>query len=438
VLPGGAAVLYTEHSDRTGFSAANIVVAPVPADPSAKAGPAKVIVRGAYYGRYVPSGLASPTRGERARGHLLYIRQGTLFAVPFDPVRLETMGPAVPAIAGLLSSSASGGAQVDVSREGTVAYVPGQTNASSSYPLAWMTRDGKTSSLRTAPSRWSSPRFSPDGQKIAIEISDGKQIDVWVYDWARDTLTQLTFDAGQDTDPVWTPDGRRLAFASDRAGPGGPLNLYWVNADGTGEVTRLTDSPELQVPASWHPSGRFLAFTSNGSGTGADLMILPMEGDAARGWTAGTPTVFVRTTANEGGAVFSSDGRFIAYHSNEADGATFDVYVRPFPGPGGPWRVSADSGVNPRWSATTRELVWVETAERSVMFAPFSLVGDAFMPATPQRWSPVGLLWHTHYDLHPDGQRVAGAARAQALDQDHVVIMSHFFDYLRTLAPLTP
>ena len=102
--------------------------------------------------------------------------------------------------------------------------------------------------------------FSPDGQKLAIDISDGKQRDIWVYDWARDTLTQLTFDPGDDRLPVWTPDGRRIVFASDRAKPG-TYNLYWVNADGTGEVTRLTDSPEDAVRgSSWHPSGRFLAF----------------------------------------------------------------------------------------------------------------------------------------------------------------------------------
>ena len=134
-------------------TAANIVVAPVPADASAKAGPAKVVVPGAYYGRYVPSGLTSPKRAEREGGHLLYIQQGTLFAVPFDPVRLETMGQGVPVIEGLTSSATSGGAQVDVSREGTLAYVPGGVTSNLANPIDWMTRDGKTSVLRAAKSR---------------------------------------------------------------------------------------------------------------------------------------------------------------------------------------------------------------------------------------------------------------------------------------------
>ena len=101
-----------------------------------------------------------------------------------------------------------------------MAYVPGTTMTNVTNPIDWITRDGKSSSLRAARSEWGNPRFSPDGQRIAMDISDGKQRDIWVYDWARDTLTQLTFDAGSDTVPVWTPDGKRLAFTSDMVKPG--------------------------------------------------------------------------------------------------------------------------------------------------------------------------------------------------------------------------
>ena len=318
-LPGGKAVLYTEHSTNTGFDAANIVVASVSADPSAKAGPSKVVVPRAYYGRYVPS------------GHLIYIQQGTLFAVPFDPVRLETTGPAVPAIEGLMSSASSGGAQVAFSSEGTLAYVPGATTSNLSNPIDWLTRDGKTSVLRATKAEWVHPRFSPDGRKLALDIDDGKQRDVWVYDLARDTLTQLTFDSGADAIPVWTPDGKRIVFASDRAKPG-TRNLYWVNADGTGEVKRLTDSADDQRPMSWHPSGKFLMFVAVGANTG-DLLVLPMNGDAAIGFSPGKPTTFLATPSGEFGPQFSPDGRFIAYFSNEAGGSGYDVYVRPTQAP---------------------------------------------------------------------------------------------------------
>ena len=90
--------------------------------------------------------------------------------------------------------------------------------------------------LRPTKAAWANPRFSPDGQKLALDISDGKQSDIWVYEWASDTLTQLTFDPSQELGPVWTPDGQRVLFSSDRAKPGGVTNLYWINADGTGDV----------------------------------------------------------------------------------------------------------------------------------------------------------------------------------------------------------
>ena len=437
-LPGAKAVLYTEHSAVVGFDGANIVAAPISADPLAKAGPSKVVVPRAYYGRYVPSGLGSPKRDEREGGHLLYIQQGTLFAVPFDPVRLETTGQAVPAIEGLMSSTSSGGAQVDVSREGTVAYLEGPVTNSIANPIDWITRDGKTSVLRKEVSDWQDPRFSPDGQKIALAMFDGKQRNIWVYDWARDNLTQLTFEAGTDVVPVWTPDSKRIVFASDRAKPGGSKNLYVVNTDGTGEVTRLTDSPDDERPASWHPSGKFLAFSANRAGN-RDLMMLPMETDAAKGWTVGKPTVFLGTPAQEVAPMFSPDGRFIAYFSTEGGGTSFDVYVRPFQGPGSKWRVSTEGGAWPRWSAKTNELLF-QSQSTQLWFAPFRMVGDAFLPDKPQLWSATNFRTMgaaSPYDLHPDGKRVAAAAdQAQNMVQNHVVLMSNFFEYLRTIAPV--
>ena len=136
--------------------------------------------------------------------------------------------------------------------------------------------------------------------------------------------------------------------------------------------------------------------------------------------------------------MFSPDGRFIAYFSTEASGMTFEVYVRQFPGPGGMWRVSTDTGGWPRWSATTRELLFA--ASNQVWFAPFSVVGDAFSPGKPQVWSPMPIRSTgvgSNYDVHPDGKRLAAAAdQIQSKVQDHVVIMSNFFDYLRAIAPV--
>jgi len=416
-LPGARGVLYSENSAVTNWDGANIVVAP------RSGGAPKIVVRAGYYGRYVPS------------GHLIYLQQGTLFAVRFDLDRLETIGQAVPALEGLRANPGfTGGAQLALSAEGTLVYVPG--TAATANQMDWMTRDGKTSVLRATKADWGNPQFSPDGQKLAFEIYDGKQRDIWVYEWARDTLTQLTFDPGQDAFPVWTPDGRHIVFSSNRASP--VSNLYWVNADGTGDVMRLTDGSETNCGASWHPSGKFLAFTATRKGTARDLMILPMEADAARGWTPGTPTIFLGTPADEVLPMFSPDGRWIAYYSNEAGGTNFDVYVRPFPGPGGKWRVSTEGGTSPRWSTSARELLFLS---QTVMFAPYSVVGDSFRAGTPQTWSPMGVLGsrpgNSAYDLHPDGKRIAAVA-AQApgsVVQDKVVFVFNFFDYLQKIAP---
>jgi serine/threonine-protein kinase len=419
-LPGGKGLLYTEHSATGDFDAANLVIAPLSGETP------KVVVRGGYYGRYVPS------------GHLLYMQQGTLFAAAFDLDRLETIGQAVPALEGVAADPTAGGAQVAFSADGTLVYVPGAA-AAAAHPIDWMTRDGKVSPLRAERAQWANPVFSPDGQRLALDISDGKQRDIWIYEWARDTLTQLTFESGNDNRPVWTPDGRRIVFSSDRAKPG-TSNLYWVNADGTGEVTRLTESPEDQFAFSWHPSGRFLAFIANQAATGWDLMILPMEGDASQGLTPGTATVFLGAPGTQVYPRFSPDGRWIAYFSAEASNA--DVYVRPFPGPGGQWRISTGGGNFPLWSATAHELLF--SSQGKVMFAPYSVVGDSFRADAPKPWSPTGhqgLGVSYPYDLHPDGKRLAliaaSAPGGGAVAQDKVVFFFGFGEHLKKIAPGT-
>jgi serine/threonine-protein kinase len=365
------------------------------------------------------------------------MQQGTLFAAAFDLDRLETIGQAVPALEGVAADPSAGGAQVAFSADGTLVYVPGAA-AATAHPIDWMTRDGKVSPLRAERALWSNPAFSPDGQRLALDISDGKQRDIWVYEWARDTLTQLTFDSGDDTRPVWTPDGRRIVFSSDRAKPD-TENLYWASADGTGEVTRLTESPEDQFAFSWHPGGRFLVFIANRAATSWDLMILPLEGDDPQGLTPGKATVFLGAPGTQVYPMFSPDGRFIAYLSAEAGNA--DVYVRPFPGPGGQWRVSTGGGGFPLWSATARELLFL--SQDKVMFAPYAVAGDSFRADAPKPWSPTalrGLGLSYPYDLHPDGKRlalVAAPEQSGAVVRDKVVFFFGFGEHLKKIAPAT-
>jgi serine/threonine-protein kinase len=434
-LPGGKGVLYTEHSAADNWDNATLVVAPLSGASS------KVILRGGYYGRYVPPSPASgPGRpGRSAGGYVIYMNQGTLFAVRFDLDRLETIGQAVPVLDGIATSSTvTGGAQLALGRDGTLVYLPGGSG-SLTVPIDWITHDGRTSALTAAKANWTNPRFSPDGQRLAFEISDGKQHDIWVHDLARDTTTQLTFEPSEERAAVWTPDGKRIAFASDRAVKG-VFNLYWMSADGTGEVTRLTDGPESYRPSSWHPSGKFLAiYTVNRR----NIMILPMDGDATRGWTPGTPTPFLATPASEGTPSFSPDGRWIAY--TQADGlGAFDVYVRAFPGPGGPWRISTTSGSYPRWSASSNELLFLKYLDPSpskIMAARYAVVGNSFRAETPFVWSPTSVerisVANDPYDLHPDGTRIAAAAVPDeaGVVRDQVVFVFNFADHLSTVLP---
>ena len=421
ILPGGKAVLFMSHSATGGYEDANLVVQPLPS------GPRKVIVRGGYYGRYVSS------------GHVLYLHGGTLFAAPFDLERLELAGQPVPVVEGI-ASGGGGGAQFATSSNGTLVYEPGQSTGGEPS-IEWLDRDGKTTTMRSTRANWSNIMFAPDGRRLAVDILDGTKSDVWVYEWARDTLSRLTLDASGHVKPVWTPDGRRIAFASQR--DGGINNLYWQRADGTGDAQRLTTSKNFQLPSSWHPSGKLLAFYELRPQTGYDLMILPIEGDEASGWKPGEPRVLLSTGFTEGEPMFSPDGRWVAYISLKTGRS--EVYVRPFPGPGGEWQISTGGGSTPTWSRSRRELFYT-TSDSRIMVSAYTVDGDAFHADKSRIWSdapyrprPRGFQFFRSFDLHPDGQRFALAKALTGsggqTKVDKVVLVFNFFDELRRVAP---
>ena len=422
VLPGAQAVLFTSFgATSTTWDTADVVVQKLPG------GPRKVLQKNAYFGRYSRS------------GHLLYIQQGTLFAAPFDLARLEITGPAVPSTEGMLTLNNNGSAQFAVSDIGTSVYIAGNS-ATSVAPINWLDATGKVSPLRSTASDWSSPSFSPDGTRLAMDISDGTQSDVWVYDWARDTLSRLTFDKNDDVRPAWTPDGRRIVFASKRSEKG-IQDLYWQRSDGVGEVQRLTDGPNNKYGGSWHPSGKFLAYTEVRTQTQSDIMILPMEGDEASGWKPGKPTTFLATPLSESTPMFSPDGRWIAYVSNES--GRNEVYVRPFPGPGGKWQISNGPADDPTWSRTKHELLFVSAVDLRIMRAPYVVEGDSFRAERPQFWSESQAATFAarprtpsrDLDLHPDGLRlaVAPAVSNGSAKLDKVVMTFNFFDELKRI-----
>ena len=418
VLPGGKAVLFTSTRVPGAHNDANLMVQPL------TGGDARVVQSGGCHGRYVAS------------GHLLFMHSGTLFTVPFDLDRLEVTGPPPVALDEVMSNSITGGAQFSVSTTGTLAYLSGPSTGGT-VPLHMLDRSGTSVALQAPPGTWFDPRFSPSGDKLAMEIRD-KGSDIWVLDIARETYARVTTTAQNEAEPAWTLDGRRLAFAA--SANQAPPNLYWAAADGTGPIARLTTSPNPQQPSSWHPSGKYLAYFETVPGKASDLMILPLEGDEATGWKPGKPEVFLTGPFTESSGMFSPDGRWIAYMSNES--GRNEIFVRPFPGPGGKWQISTAPADDPTWSKTSQEFFFLRTADLRLMSVKYRVEGDSFQADKPVVWLDARLTGRPRppsrdLDLHPDGARfaIASSEEQSATQQNRVVFVFNFFDELKRIAP---
>ena len=392
ILRSGAAVLYTASTEVNIGDDAKLVIQPLPS------GERIIVQRGGYFARYVTS------------GHIVYMQDDTLFALPFDERRLEVTGAPARMTADVQFNAARGSAQLTVSRMGALAYVQG-ANTFGARPIVWLDRTGSIAPLRGVPANWRNPEFSPDGHRIAMDIRAGGQSDIWVYDWTRDTLTRVTSDSGNEEFPVWTPDGQRIVYRTYRSStdPSGDT-LSWKRGDGTGSAQVLIRGKGMLRPGSWHPSGKLLAYIATLPLTGIDVMILPVTGDEVGGWKAGQPRAFVSSAAREQSPTFSPDGRWLAYSSNESGGD--QVYILPFPGPGPRVMVpSATDGVSASWSRARPELVFSAYASDyllDLMVARYSVTNGSFRVEKPRVWAERApklrqQLGFRLYALHPDG-----------------------------------
>jgi eukaryotic-like serine/threonine-protein kinase len=416
-LPGGKAVLFTSSITTASYEDAEIVVY------SMSSGQRKTVQRGGFHPRYLPS------------GHIVYMHQGTLFAVPFDLKRLEVTGQPAPILEGVVAVPDTGGAQFSFSDTGNLVYVAGR-GGFGDVSIYWMDRMGKFTPLRDAPGDYRNPAFSPDGKRLAVEINDGTRSDIWVYEWERDTLRRLTFGGKGNFRPVWTPDGQRITYSSfERSGE---FSLYWKQADGSGDALRLTGSKNESYAQSWRPDGKVLTFDQLNPGTSRDIMTLAVEGDEKSGWKVGEPKPFLNSPFSETTAAFSPDGRWLAYQSDES--GNFEVYVRPFPGPGGKWLISTGGGGNTVWSRNGKELFY-RTVDSKIMVANYTDTSDSFHADKPKLWSPgqfTSLGNSLNFDLHPDGKRFAvlkAPVTGEVLKMDKVTFIINFFDELRRKVP---
>jgi len=394
-LPGSKAVL---------FAAGNLASTTV-AVYSIGNGQRRDLIPGATHPQYALS------------GQLVYAQQGTLMAVPFDPQRLTVTGAAVPVVEGVLESSALTAPQYGISSAGSLVYIPG---VQGSRRLLWVGRNGAEQPLTVPAHAYDSPRISPDGRKIAVSI-DGQ---IWLYDLSRDTLTRLTFAGNTNNRPVWTPDGKRVAFYSNKEGQ---LNLFWQLADGSGGLERLIASENLNVPLSFSPDGQLLAFNDLNPTTQTDIWVLRLNDRKAQ--------PFLRTPFTEGAARFSPDGHWLAYISDES--GRFEVYVQPYPGPGGKWQISTEGGGEPVWNPNGRELFYRsgnKMMAAEVTTQPSFAVGKPrvlFMGEYVLASVPVA-----NYDVSPDGQRflmVKPSEQAASLSQ--IVVVQNWFEELKQKVP---
>jgi eukaryotic-like serine/threonine-protein kinase len=316
-----------------------------------------------------------------------------------------------------------------------------------------MDRQGKFTRLRETPGEYTNPAFSPDGKRLALEIWDGSRPDIWVDDWDREpsSLTRLTFAGEQNRYPVWTPDGQRIVYSSEEKA--GTYNLWWIRADGAGGAQRLTESKNRQSARSWRFDGKVLAFDQNNPDGSVHIMTLTIEGSEKSGWKPGDPKPFLNSPFSESQPAFSPDGRWLAYLSNES--GNNEVYVRPFPGPGGKWQVSTGGGGFPKWSRSSKELFYrtvvaglqtfrlAGSAEASskIMVATYTTSADSFHADKPQLWSPGQFTSQGaefNFDLHPDGKRFA-VLKAPDTERNTAVnkvnFIFNFFDELRRKLP---
>ncbi len=369
-LPGGHKVLFTSYSsgDR---NAGRIEIVDIDTHERT------VLQQGGTYGRYAAS------------GHLLFINGGTMFAAPLDLAAMKLTALPAPVLQEI-SNSVEGGAQYDVSRNGTLAYLTGQV-AGARNTMVWADPQGRLTPVSSVRREYQTPRISPDGKRIATVIIAEGNVDIWVHDLERDTQTRLTFDEARDLYPVWSPDGRYVYFTSNR---GGKWGIFRKRSDGSGDEEMVLESDVETDVYSASPDGRFVAYHDQVA-TG-DPWILPLQGDKRE------PRRIFQSGAADGDPVFSPDGRWVSYDSDES--GRWEVYVRPVEGGGGKWQVSAQGGEFARWSGDGR---WLFYRERSggVWRVPIKVTSDSIEAGRPEKLFDVDVGIQQDWDVSPDGSR---------------------------------
>ena len=287
-------------------------------------------------------------------------------------------------------------------------------------------RNGREEPLTEIQEAFEGPRLSPDGNRLATTIRGGGNIDVWIYELVRGTLTRFTFDAGEDETPIWTPDGQRVTFTASR---GGERKILWRLADGSAPEELLQESQYHSHVSSWSPDGKVLAFEEQSPETGYDIWTLSVEGERQ-------PVSFLNTSFEEHWPMFSPDGQWIAYMSDES-GRT-EIYVQPYPGPGGKWQISSEGGTEPVWSPKGDELFYRNGNKLMVVN-----IGSqpTFNAGTPhllfERQYEKGIAGlRPNFDVTSDGERFVMVKASEQATQIYLTVVLNWFEELKRLVPV--
>ncbi len=423
LLPGGQAVLFTVTSTTANLDASQVVVLDL------RTGAQKALISNGSQAQYAAS------------GHLVYVAGDRLWAVAFDRERLAVIGEPV-AVVSQVARTPNGTAEFDMSRDGTLVYVP-TAGASATRTLVWVDRQGREEPVKGAPSRaYVFPRLSPDGARLALDVRD-QESDIWVWDFARETLTRATFDPGLDRGPVWMPDGHRLVFSSQagaNASGTGVGRLFWRATDGTGAAERIGAEDSilsLMLPSSVSPDGTSVVTWGRGDVSPPitfDVMMLTLKDRQVR--------PLVHTPFNERNGAVSPDGRWLAYESNAS--GQFEIYVRPFPDvDAGQWQVSTAGGIQALWARNGQELFYIAADGRlNSVRVDGGATWSASTPRTVldrQYYLGANLVNAGRtYDVSPDGQRflmIKDNASDQGAGRASMVVVQNWIEELKRLVP---
>ena len=413
-LPGGRVVLFTVHSGARDDQRIDTL--------SLQSGERAPLGQGSG-AQFLPTGHVA----------FAFQRSGALWVAPFDERELRLTGPPTAVVEGITVSN-GWVPTIAIGANGTLAYATGTVSSSySPRTLVWVDTTAREEPVDAPVRAWWWPQISPDGRRLGLHIMDPVNMDAWIYELDHGPLVRVTWNPAQDGYPLWTPDGKRIAFWSAQGG--GVRGLYLRSADLTGSDERLTTSPNDQLPFSWARDGKLLVFQEYSPDTRMDIGVVPIEGDH-------TPTLVIRGPADEGHPSVSPDGRWIAYQSNLS--GSWQVYVQPFPDLSSRWQVSTEGGVSPMWHPNGRQLFYRN--DRAVMSVPVTPTGNTFTYGNPRVLFEGSYVPESSspgdarsYALTPDGQRFLMMKEERPPDAGsratQIVVILNWVEELKRLVP---